>query len=139
KGGDNSYTPAELSKKYDLNKYHKILADPNSSKWDIKTAEMMIENYNRKLGQLALVQESMKGFPDGIPGIAMPYLATAGINPADFAKMTVQENTNDQPQARYGGAPNATAIKAIEPKRSAVYSNMTPRMQDGGSVRRKVR
>lgn len=139
KGGDNSYTSAELSKKYDLNKYHKILADPNSSKWDIKTAEMMIENYNRKLGQLALVQESMKGFPDGIPGIAMPYLATAGINPADFAKMPGQENPNDQPQARYGGAPNAAAIKAIEPKSSAVYSNMTPRMQDGGSVRRKVR
>ncbi|TXG78740.1 hypothetical protein E6Q11_00380 [Candidatus Dojkabacteria bacterium] len=139
KTNDKSYTPAELSRKYDLNKYHKILADPNSSKLDIKTAEMMIENYNNKLGQLALVQESMKGFPDGIPGIAMPYLATAGINPADFAKMPGQENPNDQPQARYGGAPNATAIKAIEPKSSAVYSNMTPRMQDGGSVRRKVR
>jgi hypothetical protein len=35
---------------------------------------MMISNYENKLAKLALVQEAKKGFPNGIPEIAMPYL-----------------------------------------------------------------
>ena len=77
KGG---YTPAELSKKYDINKYRKILQDPNSDKMDRKTAEMMIKNYVMKLGALALAQESMKAFPQGIPEISKPYMEANGIS-----------------------------------------------------------
>lgn len=59
KGG---YTPAELSKTYDINKYRKLLQDPDSNKMEKKTAEMMIKNYVMKLGALALAQESKKVF-----------------------------------------------------------------------------
>ena len=81
KGG---YTPAELSKKYDLNKYRKILQDPNSDKMDRKTAEMMIKNYTMKLGALALAQEAKKGFPQGIPELSKPYMEANGIREEDI-------------------------------------------------------
>jgi hypothetical protein len=44
-----SYTPADLAKQYDLNKYLKILQDPNSYAVEKKTAEIMILNYTMKL------------------------------------------------------------------------------------------
>lgn len=69
-----SYTPADLAKQYDINKYRKILQDPNSDAIDRKTAELMIRNYTMKLGALALAQESKKGFPQGIPAISNPFL-----------------------------------------------------------------
>jgi hypothetical protein len=70
------YTPAELAKQYDVNHYKEILGDPDSDKLDRRTAELMLENIKMKLGGLALVQEGMKGFPNGIPEIAMPVIAS---------------------------------------------------------------
>jgi len=73
KGG---YTPAELSKQFDMNRYRKILQDPNSDSIDRKTAEMMIKNYVMKLGALALALEKQivtirlwekKGYIPGAP------------------------------------------------------------------------
>lgn len=81
KGG---YTPADLAKAYDLDKYRKILQDPNSDAIDRKTAELMIRNYNVKLGALALAQESKKGFPQGIPKVAFPALEAMGVSEEDL-------------------------------------------------------
>ena len=78
------YTPAELSKTYDINKYRKVLADPDSDPLQISTAETMIKNYMDKLGALALVQESKKGFDNGIPEISKPYLKKVGITSQDI-------------------------------------------------------
>jgi hypothetical protein len=75
-----SYTPAQLAKQYDINKYRTILQDPNSDTIDKRTAEIMIRNYNMKLGKLALAQESKKGFPQGIPMISEPYLEANGVS-----------------------------------------------------------
>jgi len=75
-----SYTPAQLAKQYDVNKYRKILQDPNSDSIARKTAELMIRNYTMKLGALALAQESKKGFPQGVPMIANPYLQANGVS-----------------------------------------------------------
>ncbi len=77
--GKRSYTPAELAKQYDIEKYRKILQDPNSDTIDKKTAELMIKNYTQKLGALALAQEAKKGFPQGIPAAAKPYMEVNGI------------------------------------------------------------
>lgn len=90
-----SYTPAELSKKYDINKYRALLQDPNSDKLARKTAEMMIKNYTIKLGALALAQESKKGFPQGIPVIAKPYMEAMGIAEEDLIP---KEEAPEQPQ-----------------------------------------
>ena len=84
---NGGYTPAELARPYDINKYKAISEDPNSDSRKKFTAEMMVNNYNKKLSLLANVQESMKGFPQGIPQVAkgsqnkMPVAAYGGSLP----------------------------------------------------------
>jgi hypothetical protein len=86
-GGSKGATPAQVAKRYELNKYVDILNDPESDALDKKTAQLMLDNNMKKLGQLALVQEGMKGFPDGIPDIAAPLLGTDFQNQTQPAKM----------------------------------------------------
>lgn len=68
KGG---ITPAQIAKQYDLNKYRAILEDPNSDETTKSTAQLMVKNYQKKLGKLSMVQEGMKNFPQGIPQVAL--------------------------------------------------------------------
>ena len=98
------YTPAEIAKKYDINKYRKVLADPNTEDIERKTAEMMIANYNEKLAKLALAQESVKGFPQGIPVMAMPYVESMKMDPASFLPDQAEEQLEgaDEPDAEMG-------------------------------------
>jgi len=127
------YTPADIAKKFDINKFRKILANPDSEALEVKTAEMMIANYNMKLAKLALLQESMKGFPQGIPKIAMPYIEATGLDPAELIgglnqtgvaqvdpnMIPVEQGQEDLPNmdmgvARYGGlmkAQNGVGLK----------------------------
>ena len=79
KRGGVSYS--NISSQYDLNKFKSILDDPNADPLSKSTAQMMSDNYKKKLGQLALVQEAKKGFKEGIP----------------------QVYTNSLEQAAYGG------------------------------------
>ena len=116
KGKSKGYTPADIAKKYDINKYKQILLDPNSDKLARETAERMIENYNLKLGKLALVQESSKGFPQDIPTIAMPYLESIGVDPNMFKP----QGEPEQPIAQRGGQFTGAFWKSI--------------MQKGGTV-----
>jgi hypothetical protein len=122
KGG---YTPAEISKKYDINKFRKVLADPNSEDMDRKTAEMMIANYNLKLAKLSLAQESIKGFPQGIPVIAMPYIESMEIDPSIFmgdqAQGQLEQGT--QPDAEMGTSRFGGGL----PKAQAGWANQIPR------------
>lgn len=104
------YTPAEIAKKYDINKYRKILQDPDSDKLQIATAEQVIANFQLKLGKLALVQEAMKGYPGGIPLIAMPYMAKYNLDPSLFLPTDLNEQQGgpapgSMPVARQGGEP----------------------------------
>jgi len=71
---NKAVTPAKVAQRYDLNRYKMLLNDPDSDAMTKKTAQLMIDNNMKKLGQLALVQEGMKGFPDGVPAIALPLL-----------------------------------------------------------------
>jgi hypothetical protein len=67
KGG---YTPAEIAKKYNINKYKAIIDDPNADELNKNTAQLMLNNYTKKLSLLAVIQEAMKGFPQGLPNVA---------------------------------------------------------------------
>ena len=93
------FTPAELAKQYNVEKYRKILQDPNSDKLDRETAERMIKNYTLKLGALALAQEARKGFPQGIPVAALPYMDHMGLRPEDVLPQEMQA-TIDQLKAQ---------------------------------------
>jgi hypothetical protein len=126
KGG---YTPADVAKRYDINKYREILADKTTDRMAKETAEKMISNYNVKLAKLALYQESKKGFPDGIPTVALPYMAMNAVQPQDVLplketqgpamqgaedEMEAASNPTEEqfeaqqtePMARYGGIAN---------------------------------
>jgi hypothetical protein len=136
KGG---YTPAELSKKYDLNKYRKILQDPNSDKLERKTAELMVKNYTIKLGALALAQESQKGFPQGIPVLARPYMESMGIKEEELVPQEPQQEQMAQqaPQQMPDGSPIAMPQEMMEQMPMAMYGmNMGgydfPYYQTGG-------
>lgn len=91
----NGYTPAEIAKKYDTTPYKKILMDKNADVMQQKTAEIMISNYNLKLAKLALYQESMKGFPQGIPAIAQPYIESMQLDPNMFMQANPGGETDD--------------------------------------------
>lgn len=96
KKNKKGFTPAQLSKTYDINNYRQVLADPDSDMKQIETAEMMIKNYMDKLGALALVQESMKGFENGIPNISLPYLQKIGISSEDILPPPPQQSMPPQ-------------------------------------------
>jgi hypothetical protein len=93
KGG---YTPAEIAKKYKINDYMAVQRDTAKDMLSKRTAELMLNNNLEKLGMLALVQESMKGFPDGIPAIAESVMAGMMGQAGNPEQQEMQT-------ARYGG------------------------------------
>jgi hypothetical protein len=106
------FLPSELAKQYDLNAMRKVLADKTSDKLQRDTAEKQIMAYNLKLAKLGLVQEAKKGFPDGIPSVALSYLAQAGVKPEQVLPLkgvqeqqeqsTGQDQDQDQEQGEMG-------------------------------------
>jgi hypothetical protein len=124
KGG---YTPAELSKQYDLNKYRKILQDPESDKIARKTAELMLKNYTIKLGALALAQEGKKGFPQGIPAISVPYMEANGITEEQvMPELAMQKKQEEQMMQQQQQA--AGEEPYIEPEAQEEMAVMEPGM-----------
>lgn len=121
----SSMTPAGIAKKYDVNKWKGILADPDTDDIQRKTAEMMISNYNLKLAKLGLVQESKKGFPQGIPQVAMPYIESLQINPDDMVDMNPGSGGTSQMMdnmAEYGGLQKGgTPPQKVEPYNTAFF------------------
>jgi len=101
--GQHGFTPADLAKQYDIDKYRKILQDPDSDHIARKTAELMIRNYNMKLGALALAQEAKKGFPQGIPVVAKPYMEAIGLTedkllPPEYRTLSAPQGEEEMPE-----------------------------------------
>jgi len=107
KGG---YTPADISKKFNLNNpvLQKTLNDPKADHIAKATAERMMDSNISQLGKLALIQEGRKGFPQGPPSISMAYMQKVGLDPAMFMPdvMTPQDATVAMGRAQYGGLGN---------------------------------
>ena len=116
KGG---YTPAAISKKFDLNS--KELREGLYSETDPlrkSTAILMADNYISNLGKLALVQEAKKGFPQGVPEIAKPYMEKVGLDPTQFLPPSPEEG---MAMAMYGGIPRAQIGRSV----SSVSNNVS--------------
>lgn len=106
-------TPAEVLKKnIDVKHYNtlvNILDDPYKDDIAKKSAALMLEKYLQSLGNIAFVQESKKGFPQGVPAFAM---GTAPVYDASV-KDAIEENkqymraggTTKNPYMQRGGAP----------------------------------
>jgi hypothetical protein len=95
------YTPSEISKNFDINKYIQILKDDSADEMSKRTAAEMLAKNKEKLGILAFIQESMKGFPDGIPQIAEEVMSKMGLNPEQL----VQESQPPAPEQPQMGQP----------------------------------
>lgn len=103
KPNKKGYTPAEIAKKYNINDYIAIIKDPAKDKYAKETAQIMLDSNLKKLGMLSLVQESMKGFPDGVPAIAESVMGQMMGGQSQEGSQAPQEEMQEQPQARYGG------------------------------------
>lgn len=154
KGG---YTPAEISKKYSINKYVQILKDENSDAISKRTANEMIKKHTEKLGILAFIQEAMKGFPDGIPEIAMIAMQTIGADmeslmqaaapPEMMAPQPPMMNPEDVPmEAMMMGSQEEMEEEPEEEMEEPEgmmrfggrFSNGLPSFQDGGLQEGKI-
>lgn len=95
-------TPARIAMKYDMSGFKEsFLNEDNPIKKN--TAALMIQNNMYMLGKLALVQESMKGFPEGIPEVARYYMGKAGISEEDIYKTIRSEHNMGDKKYQEGG------------------------------------
>lgn len=128
KGG---YTPADISKKYlELNKYRETLQSPDSDKIAKASAERMIKNMIIKLGALAVAQESKKGFPQGIPAVARPYMEAYGISEEELIPQKPEEG---QEQMMSQPSPMQAGVEEIPPtqgEQEDMMQQMPPEMME---------
>lgn len=109
KSKTSKYSFADAAKKHGsvINKAREVMADPRSTKTDIDTAELNIKNAIDKLGQISLAQEASKGYEDGVPALAMPYLMRVGADPNALFPMAGNEQMEQAPDDEMAEAPMA--------------------------------
>ena len=119
------YTPAEIAKKYDINKYKAILEDPTSDPYMINAASLMIKNYQTKLSELAVVQEEIKGFPQGIPDVAKKGMSEEKLAAleAHIAEVKGQQPQQGQMPPQQDEQPQ---MEQQEPMEGAPQEEMNP-------------
>ena len=132
KGG---VTPAKIAQKYPMNNYMNILKDDSTDPITKRTAAQMLKNNLEKLGQLALVQESMKGFPDGIPAIAQSVMAgLQGQEAPGQEEMEGREAAGGQGQMRYGGMTMYQTAGTTKEEQKAKPKHANKITEDGNPV-----
>ena len=155
--GKKKKTPAEVAKTLGkgYEKYVKTIQDPNSDSIERKTAEMMIQTQINNLGKLALAQESKKGFPQGIPMISVPYMASIGVNAEQVlpqqeqipqgmpqGNMIPPEMMQQMPMAKYGlqkyqtGREKQTDILGMDP--NAPFPTSSPSAPGERNIAQKI-
>jgi hypothetical protein len=100
-------TPAQISKKYDLNKYYGAMKDQYADEITARSSELMLKKNMMGLSKLAFGQELKKKFEDGVPLAAHPYLVSIGEDPIEFTAK-VENITRQQAQMK--------AIAALPPE-----------------------
>ena len=101
-------TFAEISKSWlgSINKSKQIIMDENADKISKKSAEMTMDNASFKIAALKLLQESRKGFKDGVPNGLTPFFDKLQIDPNEMFAMNQQDadQTNQAVAMAMGGA-----------------------------------
>jgi len=92
-------TPAQVSKRYDLNKYYGAMKDQFADDITARSSEMMLKKNMMGLSKLAFGQELKKKFEDGVPLAAHPYLVSIGEDPIEFTAK-VENITKKQAQMK---------------------------------------
>lgn len=122
--GKKSATPAEISGKHlkIINSSKEVLLDPDADKLSKMSAQLNIETSKSELDKLKIIQESMKGFPNGLPSGTETFFQKMGIDPASLVAPSDEmgEIAQNAEQKALGG---------IVRKRDMFY------MADGGSTK----
>ena len=100
-------TPAQISKRYDLNKYYGTMKDQFADEITARSSELMLKKNMMGLSKLAFGQELKKKFEDGVPLAAHPYLVSIGEDPIEFTAK-VENITKKQAQMK--------AFAALDPE-----------------------
>ena len=95
-------TPAELSKKFPLNEFIAAAGSPDSDNITERSAELMLDKNMMSLSKLAFGQEMKKGFEDGVPTAAFPFIQSQGQDPVNFAAMMDAQIAQNRAKASYG-------------------------------------
>ena len=95
-------TPAELSKKFPLNEFIAAAGSPDSDNITERSAELMLDKNMMSLSKLAFGQEMKKGFEDGVPTAAFPFIQSQGQDPVNFAAMMDAQIAQNRAKAAYG-------------------------------------
>ena len=86
-----------------INESKQILIDDTADKISKKSAQMSMDNAAFKIAALKLLQESRKGFKDGVPNGLSPFFDKLQLDPADMFAMNQQD----------AGAANQAVAKAF--------------------------
>jgi len=82
--GGQRKTPAQISKKFQLNDYYAELDSQYADNISSRSAELMLRKNMQDLSKLGFMQEAKKNFEDGVPLVSHPYLVQNGIDPLQF-------------------------------------------------------
>lgn len=113
-------SPAQVSRKFDLNKYYGLIKDSYADEIQVNTAEMMMDKNMRELSKLAFVQEAKKDFEDGVPLSSFVYLQEQGVDPMQFKQQI--EGITEQ-------AAKADMLRSLPPEQQQGIINQAMFMQ----------
>ena len=135
-------TFAEISKSWlsAINKSKQTIIDGTADKITKKSAEMSMDNAAFKIAALKLLQESRKGFKDGIPNGMSPFFDKLQIDPNEMFAMNQQDTdkANQAVKSAMGGAVNHFfASQEQYPFPSLAMGGELPRYDGGGKVYKK--
>ena len=116
-------TPAQVSKKYQLNEFIGAMESEDVDPIKFKSAELMIDKNQNKLSKLAFAQESKKNFDDGVPLASHPYLVSMGIDPIEFTQR-VENITAEQAAQRM--------LQSLPPEEQAKMAALQEMMAQAG-------
>jgi hypothetical protein len=132
-------TFADISKSWldAINKSKQIIISDTSDKITKKSAEMSMDNAAFKIAALKLLQESRKGFKDGIPNGMSPFFDKLQIDPNEMFSMNQADadKANQAVKSAMGGALNeAIALQEDYGFPSLSMGGELPKFTDKGEV-----
>jgi hypothetical protein len=120
-----------------INTSKQILIDDTADKVSKKSAEMSMDNAAFKIAALKLLQESRKGFKDGVPNGLSPFFDKLQIDPNEMFAMNQQDAgaANQAVAKAFGGAVNDfVATNELYPFPSLAMGGELPYYKDKGEV-----
>jgi hypothetical protein len=132
-------TFADISKSWldAINTSKQILIDDTADKISKKSAQMSMDNAAFKIAALKLLQESRKGFKDGVPNGLSPFFDKLQIDPNEMFAMNQQDASaaNQAVAKAMGGmARDFATTNEQYPFPSLAMGGQLPHYEDGAPV-----